>query len=96
MKIPAKNAGRASSKSLQSISLKEDAIRTPTITRAGAVAAEGTALTKAAKKAERAKIEQERALERLRKKREKEKNNNKKMMTVWFPQNANDCLPGLF
>ena len=48
------------------------------------------------KKAERARIEQERTMERLRKKRKKEKCSNKKKMTVWFPQDANECLPGLF
>ena len=55
MNIPAKKAGTASLKSLHSISLKEDVIITPTATRAGAVAAKGTALTNVARKADIAK-----------------------------------------
>ena len=55
MKTPAKNAGTASLKSLQLISLKDDTIIIPTATSAGAVAAEGTALTKVAKNADNAK-----------------------------------------
>lgn len=48
-------SGTASLKSLHSISLKEDVIITPTATRAGAVAAKGTALTNVARKADIAK-----------------------------------------
>ena len=55
MKMPAKKAGMASSRSFHLISRKEDVIITPTRTRAGAVAAKGTALTKVARKAEMAK-----------------------------------------
>lgn len=53
--MPAKNAGTASSKSFQSISLNEDIIIIPTTTSAGAVAAEGTALMNDAKNEETAK-----------------------------------------
>ena len=53
--MPAKKAGTASLKSLHSISLNEEVIITPTATRAGAVAANGTALTKVARKADTAK-----------------------------------------
>ena len=56
MKIPAKNAGSASPISVQSMSLKEEIIRIPTITRTGAVAADGTILTKLERNAERANI----------------------------------------
>ena len=55
MNRPAKKAGTASDKSFHSISLNDDVIMTPTMTRAGAVAAYGTALINDAKKADRAK-----------------------------------------
>ncbi len=51
MNIPAKNAGIASSKSSHLISENADNIIIPTAINAGAVAAEGTALTKLAKNA---------------------------------------------
>lgn len=47
------------------------------------------------KRQERAKLEQEKRMERIRKKRKKDKCNNKKKMTIWFPQDSGDCLPGL-
>ena len=55
MKIPAKKAGTASSKSFQLISVNDETIMHPTITSAGAVAAEGIALTNDDKKALKAK-----------------------------------------
>ena len=55
MNIPVKNAGIASSRLLQSISLNDDAIIMPTITSTGAVAAAGTALTKVLRKADKIK-----------------------------------------
>ena len=55
MKIPVKNAGTATVRSLQSMSLKEAVIRIPTTTNTGAVAAAGTALTKVLKNAARTK-----------------------------------------
>ena len=55
MNSPAKNAGTASAKFSQSISLNAEVIITPTTTSAGAVAAMGTALTKVARKALMAK-----------------------------------------
>ena len=55
--MPAKKAGTASLKSLHSISLNEEVIITPTATRAGAVAANGTALTKVARKADTAEAD---------------------------------------
>ena len=55
MKIPAKNAGIASSKSSHLISLNADSIIMPTTTNAGAVAAKGIALTNVARNALTAK-----------------------------------------
>ena len=55
MKRPAKKAGMASSKSAHLISAKDEIIIIPTTTKAGAVAAEGIALTKVERKALSAK-----------------------------------------
>ena len=48
MKMEEKKAGTASAKSVQLRSLKEAIMRTPTMMRAGAVATDGTRLTKGA------------------------------------------------
>ena len=55
MNTPVKKAGIASARSVHSISLNADSIIIPTITRAGAVAAEGMALINVAKNALTAK-----------------------------------------
>ncbi len=51
MNTPVKNAGIASSSSDQLISLNDESIIIPTMTRAGAVAADGIALINVAKNA---------------------------------------------
>lgn len=55
MKKAAKKAGRASLKSLQSTSRKDETIITPTMMRAGAVAAAGTMPTTGKRRADKRK-----------------------------------------